>query len=91
MFVVRESLLLPIWFAFSVHLIVVWIVFNFSTLIELRARMAYEMVALRKRSDSSYTDETLWADRLVEIRQSIVEPMVWILFAAMVYCLAHFF
>ena len=78
----------------------VWIVLAFRTLIAFRVRKADEMVALKKSSDTSYTDEIIWADRLAEVRQftqrldirilAIVEPMAWIPFGGMVYCLIHF-
>jgi hypothetical protein len=100
MFIVRDTLLYPVWIAFSVQLIVVWLVFSVRALMSFQTQKFYEMVVLRKPSDSRSTVEMMWGDRLAELRQytryqrvfvlfGTIEPLLWLCFAGMVYSLAR--
>jgi hypothetical protein len=99
-FIVRESVLFPVWAAFSSQLIMVWGIFRLRAIMAYRIQRFYETVALRRPSASYSTDGMMWADRLAELRQfrkheenftilQYIEPLLWLAFSLLVYFLAR--
>ena len=99
-FVVRDSLVFPVWIAFSFQLVIVWGIFGLRATMAYRVQRFYETVALRRPSDSYSTDGMVWGDRLAELRQfrkndesfavlQFIELLLWLAFSSFVYFLAR--